>query len=1852
MPACRRLTARLLSLLLLATTLALGIVASGTTTATAAPDTGPTRLSPADLAEADAVITGLVYDPTGELVDDIQVEAFAASDPNGEPVATDLTYEEENSASHGAYTLSVPAGQYVIRFSSPDWHDRTFETHYYGGGAGTPVSVATGDSKLLEDVTLVRDTGVPVTGTVTSTPTAGAEFYASLYRLVGDVYWQVDWAEVENGRYTFDHVNRSRTYTVAITGYDAGGDAEFPEVFLGQQPAAPLATTFTLPADSRGTSLAAISVVRGVQVSGTVQQVDGEPVTQLGVQFYAVVDGRSYALNDNYYFESESGEYTRSLIPGTYTVAASDAAVWDDRAWVFLGDTYDVDAATTFTVPATGAVGLDPITLLADPDRATITGTVARTGGGTVPAGTRAALWAFSDSEDGSGWEWVRDTAVREDGTFELVRSRQVAEAAALTIGVYHESDEDFPRRFLGDVDSVEEATSFPQPAAGSTYAAGTITVPTPQHTSVTGTVRRGGEPAAGAWVTLYAYSEDWGWDYANDSVTGPDGGYSLRIDGLREEGYTRLTVRVDGSDGWNEVYLGGADSVEDAQTVDLPDAGETVALDPIDQVQAPGSLRGRVLTEDGGSLGEDYEIDSTLYRWTESEWSDDPWEYFDRSWSYRSPSYSFSDLAPGTYTVRSTVYSYDGPSPYLSTYANGTTQAPAGPGAPGTFEVTEDSSPTAGPDVVLQRGVALTGTVTTTTGMPLADVSVSVGLWTPDGLGGFNVENTDEDGRYTVLVPPASDVYVSTYRSGFAPFSLGGEPQSNEQNDENALAVGADGATLDITLTPVWGQVGTVAGTRLDYCLQRSSYSIEFADRELWLDKGSIVSDDAWRDDIAPFDPADREPLLAVMPGGTYGNHTWGVSADGRTLCVVFQRWDEFSDDAFAAQALLTIDPDGGLDVTYNYDAVATSREGAKVGYTDGEGDAGQVVVFPGGDVVDGYADSNTDTGLVHHSRGSTQRGRYVFHFDGFNERDEAPEMIEGPFISGYPSYGVGSTLTADPGRWAVAGVETSDLELTYEWRRGSSVLQRSSSPTYVVPAKLAGKRIRVRVTARVPWHDPGFAYSRQVLIGDAAATNTVAPAVTPGAGQVGDTFTADPGTWTPASTVNGELTYAYQWFVNGRHRADGETFYAEEGLEGASIKVRVIVTAPGHVEARAVSAPVKLAALPPVAWSTPPAVTGTPQVGNTLELAPGVVEGDLEPATTVRWSVGGKVRNADAGSGGLAYTPTANDVGKLVGVQLAASAPGRSKGTWNGVTGPVVAAGQTVAGLTIEVRPAPASGQESWVTVCNAANTQCLGGKVDASGDYATTGASGASYKVTVRSGNPALVDQTVTVTMPGDGSAKTQRVTLTTPPVPPTNVTIPGNVGGDGRPTIVPGAPQTFQVTGCATTATPRYSIALPGGSTITGAMAKGTVTGDRATFTAVVPAWQVPTSQFVFKTNIPATCGGAPTEITVYIDPSGYVTDQYGRPLPGAVVTLLRADGLAGPYAQVPDGSDIMSPENRANPSITDGDGFFRWDVTEGWYKVTATATACSTTTTEPMQVLPARVDLLVKLTCDVAAPAATPGIAGTPTVGSTLTTDPAVWDSRFEPSIQWLRRGVAIPGATDTSYQVSAADAGEPITVRHTVARPAYTQEEGRGATVEFASAQATSAPVTAVTAGTPTGSVAISGKAALGSVLTATPGTWTVAGLAFAYTWTVDGTAVATGARFTVPLSAVGRLVAVTARATRTGYPAGTATSTAVRVAKVAPTLTLKVVKAKGKKGKKAKATTVSVTVKATGVVPTGKVTVRIGKKVVGTVTLKKGTGTLKLKRLKKGKHRLVAGYAGTAVLAPATSKTLTVKVR
>ena len=74
-------------------------------------------------------------------------------------------------------------------------------------------------------------------------------------------------------------------------------------------------------------------------------------------------------------------------------------------------------------------------------------------------------------------------------------------------------------------------------------------------------------------------------------------------------------------------------------------------------------------------------------------------------------------------------------------------------------------------------------------------------------------------------------------------------------------------------------------------------------------------------------------------------------------------------------------------------------------------------------------------------------------------------------------------------------------------------------------------------------------------------------------------------------------------------------------------------------------------------------------------------------------------------------------------------------------------------------------------------------------------------------------------------------------------------------------------------------------------------------------------------------------------------------------------------------------------------------------------------------------------------------------------------------------------------------------------------------------------------------------------------------------------------------------------------------------------------------------KGKLAKGT---VTVKAAGATPTGKVTIKKGAKVLKTATLKGGKATITLPKLAKGKNTLTAVYAGNASVK-GSSKTFTI---
>ena len=162
------------------------------------------------------------------------------------------------------------------------------------------------------------------------------------------------------------------------------------------------------------------------------------------------------------------------------------------------------------------------------------------------------------------------------------------------------------------------------------------------------------------------------------------------------------------------------------------------------------------------------------------------------------------------------------------------------------------------------------------------------------------------------------------------------------------------------------------------------------------------------------------------------------------------------------------------------------------------------------------------------------------------------------------------------------------------------------------------------------------------------------------------------------------------------------------------------------------------------------------------------------------------------------------------------------------------------------------------------------------------------------------------------------------------------------------------------------------------------------------------------------------------------------------------------------------------------------------------------------------------------------------------VGSAATATPGTWGpGSVTLAYRWKRNGTNISGATSATYSIVGADLGATITVDVTATRDGY------------ATVVKTSVPRIGV-AGTFTNSVAptITGTARVGSVLTATPGTWSPSPDSVSYQWIRGRTAIsgATNSTYTLVTRDVGQQIGVRVTVVKTGY-----TTTAKFTASVKP---------------------------------------------------------------------------------------------
>lgn len=161
-------------------------------------------------------------------------------------------------------------------------------------------------------------------------------------------------------------------------------------------------------------------------------------------------------------------------------------------------------------------------------------------------------------------------------------------------------------------------------------------------------------------------------------------------------------------------------------------------------------------------------------------------------------------------------------------------------------------------------------------------------------------------------------------------------------------------------------------------------------------------------------------------------------------------------------------------------------------------------------------------------------------------------------------------------------------------------------------------------------------------------------------------------------------------------------------------------------------------------------------------------------------------------------------------------------------------------------------------------------------------------------------------------------------------------------------------------------------------------------------------------------------------------------------------------------------------------------------------------------------------------------AGTPSISGTTRVGYVLSADPGSWaPSSVSFSYQWYRAGVAITGATGSTYTLTPSDLGASLVVGVAGSKPDYT------------TATAMSAATGVVTEGTLLGSAPrITGTARVGYLATANRGSWSPAPSAFRYQWYLSGRTIsgATAATYRIPASAAGARLTVRVTASAVGY--------------------------------------------------------------------------------------------------------------
>jgi surface antigen len=235
---------------------------------------------------------------------------------------------------------------------------------------------------------------------------------------------------------------------------------------------------------------------------------------------------------------------------------------------------------------------------------------------------------------------------------------------------------------------------------------------------------------------------------------------------------------------------------------------------------------------------------------------------------------------------------------------------------------------------------------------------------------------------------------------------------------------------------------------------------------------------------------------------------------------------------------------------------------------------------------------------------------GQWPSGFVHFNDLRPSLRNTAQPSVTGTAK--VGSTLTATPGSWSMSGVTTR-----YQWRANKVPVPGGSSRTLVLQAAQLGKKITMRVYASKSGQRTVSRASHAtapVAVGTLA--NVARPAIV-GEPEVGQTLSADPGTWSPSGPA-----MTYSWRADGAilPGEDGATLQIGPELLGKVIGLRVMAEKTGYRKTGLLAARTTPVSQGTMTLSDPPAISGGTRPGQTLTLER-VVPTPRDAKVSVQW-------------------------------------------------------------------------------------------------------------------------------------------------------------------------------------------------------------------------------------------------------------------------------------------------------------------------------------------------------------------------------------------------------------------------------------------------------------------------------------------------------------------------------------------------------------------------------------------------------------------------------------------------------